>query len=529
MTETKSSTRRCLSFFFLLLVLGELTNSSSAFSTSGFSSSVGQYRSTAKIRYPSVLWESRGISDDGSSEAKESEAENNGSKASKREMLTFAIPALGIFLANPLLSNIDNAFVGRTVGTAGLAALSPATICTDQMLYLFSFLSRATTGIVSRAYGAKEDGQGDVSAAQKAGSAPFTVSIVSGLCLSVVYALYTPNMLAALNVDPILRVASSSYIYWRGAIAWAALAQSVALSVLLATRDAITPLKIVTMAAVVNILGDAGMCVWPLQAGCAGAAAATSFATLFSSGFMLKVLAEKKLLPKIAVPTKAEMKGLLEYMGPLLAITITRLVGFLAMQKAAMRLGVQSLAAYQICINTMIFFLLFGEPLSQISQTKLPALIDAEDGESVLATLKSVLSLAGFTALGVGLLPYLFLTFGSSAFSADPAVQLLTSQTAPAIFMAVATAIMTVAIDGAMLASKDFGFILLFGTTTCLIQLNLLPLCQSLTAVFGTFTFRLGSYAIAAAGRAALGQGNLGRIIAKFRKRKERKSPGMAM
>jgi hypothetical protein len=77
-------------------------------------------------------------------------------ESSKRNMLTFAIPALGIYLANPLLSNIDNAFVGRTVGTAGLAALSPATICTDQMLYMFAFLGRATTGMVSRAYASTE-------------------------------------------------------------------------------------------------------------------------------------------------------------------------------------------------------------------------------------------------------------------------------------------------------------------------------------------------------------------------------------
>ena len=61
--------------------------------------------------------------------------ENQKEKASKREMLGFAIPALGIYLTNPLLSNIDNAFVGRAVGTIGLAALSPATLCTDQMLY----------------------------------------------------------------------------------------------------------------------------------------------------------------------------------------------------------------------------------------------------------------------------------------------------------------------------------------------------------------------------------------------------------
>jgi len=91
-------------------------------------------------------------------------------KASKKEMLGFALPALGIYLSNPLLSNIDNAFVGQTVGTAGLAALSPATICTDQMLYLFSFLSRATTSIVSRAYSVR-DGKGNEEAARDAASA----------------------------------------------------------------------------------------------------------------------------------------------------------------------------------------------------------------------------------------------------------------------------------------------------------------------------------------------------------------------
>jgi hypothetical protein len=101
--------------------------------------------------------------------------------SSKRELLRFAIPALGIYLANPLLSNIDNAFVGRTVGTAGLAALSPATICTDQSLYLFSFLGRATTGIVARAYALPNDTvstvdtttlhNGNAPAARKAASA----------------------------------------------------------------------------------------------------------------------------------------------------------------------------------------------------------------------------------------------------------------------------------------------------------------------------------------------------------------------
>lgn len=179
-------------------------------------------------------------------------------------IILLAIPALGIFLCNPLLSNIDNAFVGRTVGTQGLAALSPATVCTDQMLYLFSFLGRATTGLASRAYGMDKNKKAVV----KAVSPAFSVALLFGVLLSFGYAFLTPSMLALLKVKPVLRSSAASYIYWRGSIAWAALLQSVSLSVLLATRDSITPLKIVALAGVVNVIGDAALCVWPLQWGC---------------------------------------------------------------------------------------------------------------------------------------------------------------------------------------------------------------------------------------------------------------------
>ena len=387
--------------------------------------------------------------------------------ASKRQMLGFAIPALGIYLSNPLLSNIDNAFVGQTVGTQGLAALSPATICTDQMLYLFSFLSRATTGLVSRAYGRVQEGedvdgtgnktnqqQGNTVAAKDAASAPFTVALICGVALSLFYAVATPKLLSILNVNPVLRPSAASYIYWRGAIAWAALCQSVSLSVMMATRDAITPLKIIGISALVNVIGDYLLCVWPLRWGCPGAAAATAFATLVSSGCMLGALRKKNILPSVRIPTKKELRSLLEFTGPLLAITVTRLIGFVNMQRTAMKFGVQHTAAYQLSINVVLFFLLFGEPLSQLSQTQLPALIDAQndgsidkDGDGhdtaplVRATLKSVLSLGAWTAIGIGSVAGLSLRFGSSLFSSDATVQALAKQASPAVFLTVAIAI----------------------------------------------------------------------------------------
>ncbi len=373
--------------------------------------------------------------------AEKPKASSNSS--SKREMLKFAVPALGIFLANPLLSNIDNAFVGKTVGTKGLAALSPATICTDQMLYLFSFLSRATTGLVSRARGLETDDAKKNDAAAKAGSAPLTVALIAGFLLTVFYAFCTPNLLSTLNVTPELRGSAASYIYWRGAIAWAALAQSVSLSILLATRDAVTPLKIVALAAGVNVIGDYVLCVFPLRWGVAGAAAATTFATLVSSAFMVRGLKKNGILPKIKLPSRKEISSLTEFMGPLLGITITRLFGFVSMQRTAMTLGVKTTAAYQLCINLMIFFLLFAEPLSQLSQTQLPELIDAQDGAKVKSNLKSVLSLGTITSLVIGGVAGLSCFFGSSLFSSDPIVQMIARGATPALFLAVATAIFT--------------------------------------------------------------------------------------
>jgi hypothetical protein len=89
----------------------------------------------------------------------------------------------------------------------------------------------------------------------------------------------------------------------------------------------------------------------------------------------------------------------------------------------------------------VLFFLLFGEPLSQLSQTELPALIDAEDGPAVKANLKSVLILGAFTALGIGAVAGLTLFLGTSIFSSDLVVQAMAKESAASVFLTVATAI----------------------------------------------------------------------------------------
>jgi hypothetical protein len=73
---------------------------------------------------------------------------------------------------------------------------------------------------------------------------------------------------------------------------------------------------------------------------------------------------------------------------------------------------------------------------------------------------------------------------------------------------------MIVTVDGAMLASRDFGFMLASGILTMLMQIVLLTTwCSSISDIFKTFTLRLGTYAVLSVARAALGYGALGRAI----------------
>ena len=65
-----------------------------------------------------------------------------------------------------------------------------------------------------------------------------------------------------------------------------------------------------------------------------------------------------------------------------------------------------------------------------------------------------------------------------------------------------------------MLASRQFGFMLVQGLATMFIQLGLLrSWCSNISQIYHTFTFRLGSYALIALIRTALGKGSLGRAI----------------
>lgn len=225
----------------------------------------------------------------------------------------------------------------------------------------------------------------------------------------------------------------------------------------------------------------------------------SSLCLIYSSFWLCKTLTT---LFRFSIPKKNELAALGEFMGPLLAITLTRMSGFMNMQRRAMTLGVTALAGYQLCMNLLIFFVLFGEPLSQLGQTKLPGLIENENSKKAMATLRSILMLSVFAAVGVGLTAYFTSTFGPALFSSDLGVQAVAKGAAPQLALAVSTCILGIAIDGAMMASRDFGFMLITGIVSFFVQAKLLQYCNTVSGILSTFAVRLGSYTVLSVVRA---------------------------
>ena len=311
-------------------------------------------------------------------------------------MLRFAIPALGISMAGPLMSNIDNAFVGRLSGTTALAAMNPGCVLADYILYLFVFLPRATVGLIARARP-----RGEEAVREELGRA-LSAALCVGVCLTAMYVFASPLLLRAMGVAPELIPEAASYARIRGIVAWAALSQQVALSGLLATRDSLTPLKVVATAALLNVTGDYLLCAWPLRLGVAGAAWATSVSTMLGFLLMIRALGKKGLLPSLKLPTYENLKPLLEYARPLAVVIGTRFLSLTLMAMTAGTLGTAVQASYQVEMNVLVLFGLFGEPLSQTAQTILPSLLDA--GEAGAARAKRAISNLLRISFSVGLL-----------------------------------------------------------------------------------------------------------------------------
>mmetsp|Transcript_12153 Transcript_12153/g.22349 ORF Transcript_12153/g.22349 Transcript_12153/m.22349 type:complete len:545 (+) Transcript_12153:65-1699(+) len=430
-------------------------------------------------------------------------------------MVRFAAPALGIYLADPIMTCIDNGFVGRFSGTRSLAALGPGNNLIGNVLFIVAtVLNTAVTGLLSRTLGQENGSQ----AARLELGQLLSIVLLIGPALMMLLLVYGgPAMLGIGNPQDLVELALP-YVQIRALAATAVLMQGICLSALLAARDPVTPLKVILATAVFNIIGDAAVCCWPFQFGVVGAAAATTVSQVLGCFLMLGALRRKRILPQPRRISKRVAGVVMEYAGPGLVNTGSRVMGYVVMGTVATTIGTVPAAAYQVAIGIFTVFAFVSAPLSQIAQTMLPAVLDDPDKAEMCRTagrnlLKFTLWVGAIAAFLCGCM----LTFGSTLLTRDPAVLAEIATMTAGISLSVFLICLHGAVDGALVAAKDFRFIMPSQASVCALQVVFLLICWkrklSLATIVASFPLRMVCFLAVAGLRIGLGYGPLGRAL----------------
>jgi hypothetical protein len=214
------------------------------------------------------------------------------------EKVAFAVPAIGVWLCSPLLSLIDTSSVGLLAGTAQQAALNPAVAVTDYSARLLSFLFTGTTHMVAVAQEADRDVEGKPETA-KAFRGALQLSVMVGAGVGSILLLFARPLLKGIigndAIDPEVFGAAMKYVRIRSLGMPAAAAIGTAQAACLGMQDIHSPLYVILVAAVVNLVMDLLLVGRPQMwiGGAAGAAWATMFSQYIAMGLFFKWLCQK--------------------------------------------------------------------------------------------------------------------------------------------------------------------------------------------------------------------------------------------
>jgi Na+-driven multidrug efflux pump len=242
-------------------------------------------------------------------------------------ILAFAIPAIGVWLCSPLLSMIDTSTVGLLAGTAQQAALNPAVAVTDYSGRTMSFLYVGTTNMMALSQtrdkksgrvveASKVNGLVDDNKNTKSSESAQTfcgalqLSVLVGVSIGALLIVLARPMLSSLignnaSIDPEIMNAAMKYVRIRALGMPAAAFLGTAQAACLGMQDVLSPLLVIAVAALMNLVLDVLLVGQPQAwlGGAAGAAWATLISQYFAAGLFLQWLCRSRSTETISSST----------------------------------------------------------------------------------------------------------------------------------------------------------------------------------------------------------------------------------
>ena len=221
--------------------------------------------------------------------------------ADDREILRLAVPALGALAADPLVSLVDTAFIGR-LGANELGSLAIAVAVFTLAFAVFNFLAYGTTPMIARAIGAD-----DRAAAGRIALNAVVVGAVLGVVTALVVAVMATPVLELLGAGPDTIDGAVSYLRIRTLALPAMMLVTVGHGVFRGYQDTRTPMFVTLGLNAVNLVLDP-VFIFGLDGGLAGAAWATVIAQWVGAVWFLLILSARRRPMAIgwARPTRRE-------------------------------------------------------------------------------------------------------------------------------------------------------------------------------------------------------------------------------
>jgi MATE family, multidrug efflux pump len=278
----------------------------------------------------------------------------------RRALWTMALPMIAGMTVHTMYVVADTAFIG-TLGTDALAAATFVAPLFFLVIALTMGLGTAVTALVAQAVG-----RGDAEGADSVAGTAITSGLVLGAAFGAVGLLAGPRMLAALGAEG--EVVRLGWEYFQILAMFMPLffVSSVLRAILTGEGDAKTPMIILGVSTVSNIVLDA-LFIFGFGLGLRGAAVATTLAVVISvSSFSVLLLRRKSSFVRIRmaslVPTTAVLKPLFSLAIPIAASMFVMSIGTMLYNLLLSDFGSISVAAYGAAskVDMIVILPIFG-------------------------------------------------------------------------------------------------------------------------------------------------------------------------
>jgi len=327
-----------------------------------------------------------------------------------RDIARLAIPALGALAADPLVSLIDTAFVGR-LGKTSLGALGVAVAVFSIAFFMFNFLAYGTTPLIAGAVA-----RGDNEEAGRITSAALVLGVTIGLATALVLEVTAEPVLRLMGAEADLLADAVTYLRIRVLGMPALLLATVAHGVFRGYQDTRTPMWVAGGIALVNLILDP-ILIFGFGWGIAGAAWATMVAQWVGAGFFVTLFVRNRhqFSIRLSLPRGEALRPLVGAGRALLIRSGSLLGAFTLATAVAARQGDDVVAAHQVAVQLWIFLALVVDALAIAAQALVglhldrnPKLARAYSRRLLGWGLAGGMLLAALMAAGWSLLPGVF-------------------------------------------------------------------------------------------------------------------------